>query len=69
MTRQPAGREAQEGSLEMKAAAVAPTQQSTKKKWGKDALVLSEGGGVVTAHLAACSAMVRMAAMTTMTRR
>jgi len=52
----------------MKAAAVAPTQQSTKKKWGKDTLVLSEGGGVVTAYLAA-SAMVGMAAMTMVTRR
>ncbi len=53
----------------MKAAAVAATQQSTTKKWDKDALVLSEEGVGLTAHLAACSTMVEVAAMTTMTRR
>jgi hypothetical protein len=36
-----------------KAAAVAAMQQSTKKKLDKDALVVSPGGGVVMAHLAA----------------
>ena len=46
------GQEAQEGPLAMKAAAVAAMQQSTKKNWGKDKLVLSPRGGGVTAHLA-----------------
>ena len=53
----------------LKAAAVTATQRSTTKKWDKDALVLSEEGVSLTAHLAAYSTMVEVAAMTTMTRR
>ena len=53
----------------MKAAVVAATQQSITKKWGENALVLSEVGGGLMAHLAACSTMVEVAAMTTTRQR
>jgi hypothetical protein len=53
----------------MKAAVVAARQQSTTKKWVKNALVLSEVDDGLMAHLAACSTMVEVAAMTTTRQR